>query len=197
MGEDYYEQDHGHYADPRYYWRWLYWSWTLAGGSGNYCGRWGVIHPIQRRRATTSSGSASTTTTTRVSSWSGWIRSSHSEVLQEAQHRPGALHARREPRHDVDGRHDRQRPIGTHRGDREILVYHPNSLGDGQDAVVDTSRAAGIHLDLTDYHGTYKAEWLRAIDGVVENGPAVAGGSETDLTAPWRGYDVVLRLVKK
>jgi len=45
MGEDYYEQDHGHYDDPRFFFRWLFWSWLFSGGSANYCGRWGTIDP--------------------------------------------------------------------------------------------------------------------------------------------------------
>ena len=48
MGEDYYEQDHGHYKDPRFFFRWLFWSWLLSGGSANYCGRWGPIHPYSQ-----------------------------------------------------------------------------------------------------------------------------------------------------
>jgi hypothetical protein len=198
MGEDYYEQDHGHYTDPRYYWRWLYWSWTLAGGSGNYCGRWGVIHPYSE--------------TSR--SDLEWVGFDHDDYTGEqlvgldsvrliakyfkkrgidlGHFTPDASLAT-----DVDGRQDHQRPVGTHRGDKEILVYHPNSVGAGQEAVVDESRFAGIHLDLTGYSGTYKVEWMRALDGVTLTGPSVRGGSEVDLTAPWRGYDVVLRLVKQ
>lgn len=47
--EDYYEQDYGGppsgYSNPRFYMRWSFWSWILAGGTYTYGGRYGVIHP--------------------------------------------------------------------------------------------------------------------------------------------------------
>ena len=47
-GEDYYEQDFTDYVNPVYYFRWLFWSWTLSGGSSNYAGRYGIIQPYSQ-----------------------------------------------------------------------------------------------------------------------------------------------------
>ncbi|MDD4190557.1 MAG: DUF5060 domain-containing protein, partial [Mangrovibacterium sp.] len=50
MGEDWYEhtrldRSKDYLYNPEYFYRWLFWSWTLSGGSANYGGRWGKIHP--------------------------------------------------------------------------------------------------------------------------------------------------------
>jgi len=50
LGEDWYEhtrldRSKDYLYHPDYFYRWLFWSWTLSGGSANYGGRWAKIQP--------------------------------------------------------------------------------------------------------------------------------------------------------
>jgi hypothetical protein len=109
----------------------------------------------------------------------------HREVLQEARHRPGSVHARREPRDGRRRRRDHQRPDRHAPRRQEILVYHPNSVGDGRDGASWTRAAtAGIHLDLSgSYQGTYKASGCARSTASRRKGPTVQGGVG-DSTSP-------------
>ena len=133
MGEDYYEQDHGHYKDPRFFFRWLFWSWLLSGGSANYCGRWGPIHPYSQ-------------TARRDLAWVGIDKKTDYTGeqlvgLDSVRHIPAYLKdraldlSRFRPNDrrvsDPDGRQGKRRPKLMERGTDEFLVYHPNAAADG------------------------------------------------------------------
>jgi hypothetical protein len=198
MGEDYYEQDHGHYKDPHYFFRWLFWSWLLAGGSANYCGRWGPIDPYS-------------TTGRRDHPWKGIDRKTDyiDEPLVGLDSVPYILaylkdrkldlapfRANDDRASDRDGRTGRMRPKLMERGHEEFLVYHPNTATDGHSAVVDGRNTARLRIDLRDAPGPFQIEWFRALDGLAQEAVAVEGGAVVELTAPWQGHDVVVRLVK-
>jgi hypothetical protein len=198
LGEDFYEQDYGHYRDPRFFFRWLLWSWTLAGGSANYCGRWGPIHPYgQTSRPdlawTGAGGDDYTGEPLRgldsIRYVAPYFRKRGIDLGLFAPDPALAT--------DLAGRGERLRPIATRRGSEEILVYHPNALASGAEAQLDPATAAGVRLDLTAFANRYEVSWFRPFDGAKRSGGEVEGGAPAELVAPWTGCDVVLRLVRK
>jgi hypothetical protein len=198
MGEDYYEQDHGRYKDPRFFFRWLFWSWLLSGGSANYCGRWGPIHPYSQtaRRDLPWVGIDGKTTYT----------GEPLVGLDSVRHIPAYLEERAldlgrfRPNdrrvEDPDGRRGKRRPKLMERGTDEFLVYHPNAAADGFSAEVDSTRTARLRIDLTDAPGVFRVEWYRALDGVAQDAGELDGGAPRELVAAWKGQDVVLRLLR-
>jgi hypothetical protein len=195
MGEDYYEQDHGRYVDPRFYLRWLLWSWLLAGGSANYGGRYGVIHPYsQTNRADLIwRGSDGTTYTSErlvgLDSARYIARYFENRRIDLGLFQPddGLVE-------DLDGRSGILRPKLARRGGDEFVIYHPNTSYDDQAAKVDAGVRARVRLNLTAYNGVFKISWMRALDGVTQNGGTAKGGRFVELAAPWDSADVVLRL---
>jgi hypothetical protein len=62
---------------------------------------------------------------------------------------------------------------------------------------VDAARAARLQIDLRKAAGTFAVEWYRAEDGASRDGGLIEAGGKRELTAPWRGADVVVRLQQK
>ncbi len=196
FGEDYYEQEHPTRSpeNPAYFQRWLYWSWLLAGGSANYGGRYWVIHPYDK---------------------TGILPFEHRDMkygalkgLDSVPHIPVYFEERgldlvgfvRDDglARNLSGENDVRRPRVAYRGDLdEVLVYHPNARSAGARATVRADVAASLSIDLSEQPYRYSVEWYRAADGAAEMGEALAGGAVVQLSAPWVGADVVLRLVKQ
>jgi hypothetical protein len=89
------------------------------------------------------------------------------------------------------------------RGTEEFLIYHPNAAPGSapgprgtSTATVNPAETASMKIDLTSAQVAYRVEWYRPHDGVVKSGGIVQGGVQRDFAAPWRGYDVVLRLTR-
>ena len=61
---------------------------------------------------------------------------------------------------------------------------------------MDGRKTARLRVDLRDTPGPCQIEWFRALDGLAREADAVEGGAVVELTAPWKGHDVVVRLVK-
>jgi hypothetical protein len=195
LGEDYYEQDHPtrYPRYPRYFQRWLFWSWLLAGGSANYGGRYPVIHPYSY--------------TELIPFTSNDIEWGRLEGLDSVPYIAPYFEQRAidlslfQPDQglvsDLAGRDDNRRPLLMRRNFDEFIIYHPNAASGERDADVDHGRLARLRLDLRSADGTFVAEWYRPYDGIVQPGICVQGGDFKDLSAPWRGYDVVLRLVRE
>ena len=184
LGEDRYEQDRftRDPKHPRYYFRRLFWSWLLAGGSASYGGRWRVIQPYSQ------TGSLSYAT-----GWGQQDEHTYTERLHgldDVRHlrayyaKRGIDLSRFTPENGI--------PLVTRRAEAEILVYHANGIGSGREANVDESATAEIKLSLPARR--YRVEWFDPATGRSTRGAAVRGGQQT-FTAPWRGTDVVLRLV--
>lgn len=208
MGEDYYEQDQHQYKDPRYFFRWLNWSWLLSGGSANYAGRYGVVHPYSQatrpdlkwsilkpaaefgggRRPYDYSGKALVGLDS-VAHIRSYLESRRIDL---SGYRPNDALAT-----DRNGRTGKLRPKVMERSENELIIYHPNAAASGDDAQVDATLTAALQVDLRSFPGTYRMEWFRALDGVPANGTPVSGGAIRELTAPWPGHDVVLRLTRR
>ncbi len=194
LGEDYYEQDHirRYPRHPRYFQRWLFWSWLLAGGSANYGGRYPVIHPYSY-----------TDLIPFEFNERAWGRL---EGLDSAPYIASYFRDRDidlvyfQPDHelvsDLAGRDDNRRPILTRRAYDEFIIYHPNAREAERFAEVDHATLARLRLDLRNAAGTFLVEWYRPFDGSARAGSCVQGGDFREFAAPWRGYDVVLRLVR-
>ena len=199
MGEDYYEQDHGHYDDPRFFFRWLFWSWLLSGGSANYCGRWGPIDPYsltgQAERPWKGIDGKTIYTGEQLVGLDSvpYIgRYFRDRKIDLALFRPNDARVS-----DLDGRTGRLRPKLMERGNDEFLVYHPNAAADNKAARVDEAKTARMRINLKSAPGTFQVEWFRTYDGVVLKSGTVEGGAEREFVAPWKGQDVVLRLLAK
>jgi len=194
MAEDRYEQDYAPYLDPGFYFRWLQWSWLLAGGSANYGGRFGVIQPYAETGRTDLH-------------WVGLGGTDYTGVpLHGLDGAPsvesyfssrgidlGLFAPDDDLAADLAGQTGQLRPKLARRQHEEVVVYHPNATDHGQAATAQPV-AAGVRIDLTAFAGTYDVEWYRARDGASARGTVVVGGAPVDLVAPWTGCDVVVRL---
>lgn len=197
MGEDYYEHYRRRYADSRFYFRWLMWSWLLSGGSANYGGRYGVIHPYQETgrpdlpwidQAKIDYTGQQLTGLDSVRHIWPFFRDRNIDL--------GYFRSDDDLVRDVDGRSGLLRAKLMRRDHIEFLVYHPNAESSGEAARVDASRVARMHVDLTAASGAFRLEWYRPYDGVAEQAGTVEGGAVREVVAPWKGHDVVLRLLR-
>lgn len=200
LGEDRYEQDHGSRLDPkhmRYWQRRLFWAWLLSGGSANYGGRWWAVQPYsetgarqsvyhKRPAVTFTSALTGLDSVRAIRDYFAQRRIDLGEFVPD--------HALVE---DAVGRNEIRSPRSMRRGNQEILSYHPHAGGDEQEAQVNRVATAGMRVDLRTFVGEFAVEWYRAEDGAVQAGGEIMGGAWRELSAPWGGTDVVLRLVRK
>jgi hypothetical protein len=178
----------------RYWQRRLFWAWLLSGGSANYGGRWWAVHPYGETgtRATTYYQRPRVTFTAALTGLDS-VKFIHDYFQQR-----GIDLAEFTPDHalvqDASGRTGARAPRLMRRGHSEFVMYHPNAGADGQDAQVAADVTARLRVNLREAQGSFAVEWYRAEDGRSQPGPNVAGGDWQDLTAPWAGADVVVRL---
>lgn len=166
------------YSDhAQYFYRWLFWSWMLSGGSANYgTADWNKLRPY---RSTSYVGLHS------VRHILPFFTSRH---LDLAEWTPEENLAR-----DADDQAKPNEVKASRRQHQEILVYHPNAAKAGLTPELKKS-AARLRLDLSGFPARLRAEWFRPHDGLSTSGGTVEGGSVVELTAPWEGFDVVLYL---
>jgi len=199
LGEDRYEQDRAS-LDPRnpaYYYRCLFWSWLLAGGSANYAGRHNLIQPY----SLTASPYSTVWSGKDKKTYTNGLRGLNSTVHIRKFFEKRKLDLARFQPHDAlvsetAARDGLPRPKLARRGAEEYLVYLPNARAGGMDAAADADRTAQIRVDLGAAMATFQADWYRAEDGAEHRGATVEGGAIREFTAPWKGCDVVLHLRK-
>jgi len=173
------------------------WSWILSGGSYNYGGRYGVIHPY------TQTGRPDLV----------WIGPGGTNFtgyqLTGLDSLPYILSYFKDRNVDLSFFQPDDRLVASfaikpgytwhpklmRRGVEEFIVYNPNASSEGVWSSVDPITTASMTIDLRSAPGTFQVEWYRPFDGVVQSGGTVQGGALQDFVAPWQGYDVVLRLV--
>ncbi|HEY2416072.1 MAG TPA: DUF5060 domain-containing protein [Pirellulaceae bacterium] len=200
LGEDRYEQDHGPRLDPlhmRYWQRRLFWSWLLSGGSTNYGGRWWTVHPYSETGVRPSTYQKRPETSFRAPLIGlGSVHPIRNFFEQRAidlgQFEPDHTLAQA-----VAAQSDAQSPRVMRRGWQEFLIYHPHASADEQAAQVNTAATAQIRLDLRAAEGKFSVEWYRAADGHSQTDADVTAGNWCNLTAPWPGADVILRLLER
>jgi len=203
MCEDYFEQDYGGppsgKSDPRFYYRWGMWSWILSGGSSNYGGRYGVIHPYTQtgRPDLVWIGPGGTNYTGFQLSGLDSIRFIGSYFkdrnLDLSLFRPDDGLVTSFAIQPAFSWH----PKVLRRATQEFIIYDPNAGSEGVSASVDTTITASVTINLTSALGTFQVEWYRPYDGVAQSGGTVQGGGLRDFVAPWQGYDVILRLTQE
>jgi len=182
--DQYQEGYGGPFANARYFFRWSFWSWLLAGGSSNHGSFYAVDPPYL------TSGYTGLDSVPYL--WKYFQdRNIDLGLFQPqpglmADNRPGAIQENISESMEL-----------LRRGGTEFIVYHPN-YGVGMEtpgATPDPNVAAGFTLNLTSYPGAFTAEWYRPHDGVAQSAGTISGGVVRNFTAPWVGYDAVLRLV--
>jgi hypothetical protein len=200
LGEDRYEQDRVRLdpLNPSYYFRRLFWSWLLSGGSASYGGRWDVLQPYSRTGdipyTTHWVGTLDETTyTNRLSGLDsigviGRFFTSRGVDLAQFQPCAGGDIVSSEP----DGLYGTVH--GMSLSAREYVIYHPHAASNGKDAAPDGSGPARLSFNVPS-NDEYRMDWIRACDGEVKSGGTITGGNTRILTAPWVGQDVIAHIV--
>lgn len=216
LGEDRYEY-YNPAKDPldmRYYQRRLFWAWLFSGGSANYGGCWWVLYPysqIAQRTLPVNPYLSSSAGEAGLNAGQSKLKSTTAKMaltgLDSVRFIRDYFESRRIELSDFEPDHALVNdsavteavrvPKLMRRGQEEYLVYHPNAAADGREAVVDSLRTPQFRLDLRNANGRYAVEWYRVEDGQTQPGNDVAGGGQRELTAPWAGADVVLRLLRR
>lgn len=198
MGEDRYEHAKVSFKDPRFFYRWLMWSWLLNGGSANYGGQYGVITPYSQislpgrgwkdHMGLEYTGRKLYGLDSIPYVWPYF----RDRKIDLAYFQPDDTLVQ-----DLDGRVGELRAQATHRGKDEFLIYHPNASAAGPESAVDARKTVKMRVNLSSAPGRFEVEWFRPHDGISQTGTAIQGGAYRELSAPWMGHDVVLRLVRK
>ena len=184
LSEDWYEQDDFWHAelsdtaDINFFVRWDFWSWTLAGGSANYGGRWtradpysqtGTLPYVQPISGTNFTGRALHGLDSIPYLWPYF--QSRNIDLSLFQQNNGLVTAWS----TASGLS--WHPNLAQRGTSEFLIYDPNAGQEGTSAHLDSARTASMTINLTSALGTYQVEWFRPSDGVIQSGGTVNGGA--------------------
>jgi hypothetical protein len=175
----------------------LFWAWLLSGGSANYGGRWWSAEPYSEigTQPVTFKDRPNATFRTPLTGLDSvkFIRDYFvSREIELSDFVPDHTLA-----HDLDGAAEARSPRLMRRGREEYLLYHPNAAADGKEAKANAKKAARVRLDLSQAGGPFAIEWYRAEDGLAQEGEILPGGKQVELTAPWPGHDVVLRLFRR
>ncbi len=171
-GEDLYEGEKP-ITNDAYFFRRLFWAWTLSGGSANYGGYWNDIKPYSQTTFTGLNDVAHIVNFFDDNSveLAGWVPSDSS----------------------VSGPTGVKRVKVMRRPDNSAFVmYHPNAASDGTGAALASGTASLTVNSLA--AGSYSLVWTRADDGAVSSSTFTHGGGNRLLTAPWAGKDVIAYL---
>jgi hypothetical protein len=201
LAEDHYEQDRvtREPRNPNYFYRWLYWSWLLSGGSAVYGSRFYVLEPYPQTGELVPfrsfwGGQDAHTYTTRLTGLdsSRWIAKYFGDRKIELWRFvfDDTLAS------DPDGRTGKRRPKLAHDGTDDFIVYHPNAASIDREAAP-SSGTPRVTIHLAAAPGRFETEWYRPRDGAAMPGGVVSGGGDVTLAAPWAGDDVVLRLLRQ
>ena len=200
LGEDWYENSkrahEGYYIhNPDYYYRWLFWSWTLSGGSANYGGRWARLQPYFMTDSLEyiepfDSGLKFNRQMTGLNS-AKFINDFFSKKnIELTEFVPDHSLATDLCNHAGSGNVKLMR-----KGYSDILIYHPNALVNGIDAALDENNNPHFQINLTSTgEKVYCEKWYCPSKGEWENRGIIKGGSVLEFWAPWKGKDAVLFL---
>ena len=211
LGEDRYEQylcqsssgSKYYVYNPQYYYRWLFWSWLLSGGSANYAGRWATIHPYSK----TGSIIYWEPDGDKMVDYHDELKGLHSvRYIKDFFENRAISLDKFIPDHSIVADADRREKNGyiklMRRGFEEFVIYHPNACRAGTGALIDENRYASFHIEfaLNRFLGKpviYDMEWFRPSDGESLKDRQISGNDRIKLIAPWKGTDVVLHLKKR
>lgn len=210
-GEDRYEHD---YVDmeprfPQYYYRRLFWSWLLSGGSANYAGRYPYIHPYTQTGALPAVVQGARYDRKLVGADSiKYIKSffaKHNISLDGWRPCDNIVYKESGIFNKIEGlfrKNSRRVKCIRSERNKEILLYHPNAQEgfeeEGFEAErrinVNAERTAEVWIKLADVGGPLNVTWMRAENGEIRNGEQLNDNQEAHIKAPWRGSDVVVYL---
>ena len=199
-GKDWFENTKTVYSctsiqNPEYYYRWLFWSWILSGGSANYGGRWArlqpyfmtdslvYIEPFSKEKLQFKEQMSGLNSVTYIRSFfedqdidlSGFYPDH--EFVSDLGHQAGNGYLKL-----------------MRKGNSKFLIYHPNAQTKGIDAKPDTSRTVRFSVDFGGIHKTYSGLWVHPGNGEYAEAGKIEGNRTVAFTAPWRGTDVILLL---
>ncbi|MEN6456924.1 MAG: DUF5060 domain-containing protein [Prolixibacteraceae bacterium] len=221
LGEDWYEhtrldRSRDYLYHPEYFYRWLFWSWTLSGGSANYGGRWARIHPYfstgsllyteplgglekESRNTQTSRNEAPASKTFVRAKYNTQLKGLNSVKyitdffsdrridLSEFIPDPGMVS-------DKNTREEGKYLKLMRKGDKEFIIYDPNALSGGNNTLIDIDKTVRFCLDFGDINKKYSVNWYCPLNGNTVNGGQIECNGRVSFEAPWQGVDVILYL---
>ena len=173
-GEDWYEGEKS-ITNDAYFFRRLFWSWTLSGGSATYGGYWNKVVAYHN---TTFTG------------------------LDDIIHIKNffadnniALNGFKRDNSLVTGPTGTKKVVIMKNADNtQFVLYHPNAASDGGSTAVNTSTASMTLNNLTP--GYYRICWTKADDGTTHTQVFTHESGDKVLSAPWSGIDVAAHIKK-
>lgn len=221
-GEDKYEQTwQGVPAHPAYYYRRLFWSNLLSGGSGTYGSKYKDLIPYDQTGSTDyyyeDSDQTDSTQLTGLDETIHIVEFVEQYDIDFADFTPDDSLARLQHAVSPEGDSGPSHVQCTHHGAARYLLYHPNAE-DGETSSADitdngeivsqhvnsrlnaslrTDRTPGVEVDLTGAAGaTFTVTWFHPTTGQSYDEGTVSGGSWQTITAPaaFEGSDAVLLL---
>ena len=216
LGEDWYEDFTGDtgvsITDPAYYYRRLFWSALLSGGSPAYGGYYQDIIPYSE---------SSYTGLDDIEFIKEFIEINN---LDLAEFTPDDDNVKMRDDQIVGegGNNGPSRVQCSRKGDNEFIIYHPNAT-DGEllidyspelidpgsriaetssasisriQATPDTAKTPGLQVNLSGEASgkEYSVTWYRVTNGEYADGGSISGIGWTLLDSPWLGEDVLLYL---
>jgi hypothetical protein len=221
-GEDKYEQSwQGVPANPEYYYRRLFWSDLLSGGSGTYGSKYKTLLPYTESGTTDyvydNNGNTDSTQLRGLDETIHIVEFFSQYAIDLADFEPDDALARLQDPPSPEGDSGPSRVQCSHDGAEQYLLYHPNAE-DGETSSADITdngenvsqhvdsrlgaslradRIPGMEVDLSAAAGsTLSVTWFHPTTGQSHDSGSVTGGDWVTLTAPadFQGFDAVLYL---
>lgn len=181
--------------NPDYYYRWLFWSWTLSGGSANYGGRWARLQPYFMTDSLEYIEPFSKEKLRFRNQMSGLNSAKYitqffdNQKIDLPEFVPDHRFAT-----DTDNRTDNGYLKLMRKGFSELIIYHPNASIKGIGAAPDTNKTIHFRIDFSGISKSFRGKWYRPGNGETADAGMIKGDKKVDFTAPWKGTDAVLYL---
>lgn len=180
--------------NPDYFYRWLFWSWTLSGGSANYGGRWARLQPYfltDSLEYTEPLGGRQkfNAQMSGLNSVKFIGKFFYDQKIDLSEFIPD-----HEFVSDMDNRADNGFLKLMRKGMSEFIIYHPNARVKGISAMPDTNKTIHFRIDFGGMNKTFEGKWYRPDSGESINTGMIKGERKVDFEAPWKGADAVLYL---
>ncbi len=169
-GEDWYEEEKP-ITNDAYFFRRLYWAYTLSGGSACYGGAWNRILSYD------------------TAGFTGLDSAPHVGAFFAGGNLTLVDYLAADSR--VTGPSGQRKAKAMRTADsRSFVIYHPNAAADNYQTVPSTGTASFTVTSLPS--GSYSLRWMRADNGTISNAADFThGGGNRAFSAPWSGTDVV------
>ena len=220
-GEDKYEKPWANVpANPSYYYRRLFWSALLSGGSGTYGSKYKTLIPYDETGSTPYNPCNGADV--ESNQLTGLDETEHIKQFFEhynidlADFDPDDSLAELKDEVPPDGDAGPSRVQCAHNGIQAYICYHPNAANGEEESIditeteetsnrpltryaasLNTDRIPGIVMDLLAGSGVaYEVIWFHPTTGQIYEDGTIPGGSVLTLTAPsaFHGFDAVLYL---